>query len=603
MVIVWVVAAVGLSGAAPRVDGVSKKLQVEKRTLVVRIITLTRDSVRRRASGTGESAPTLALVQQSVCRAVRVIHIEVAVVTLPSIDSIVFETEARKTSARTNAAAATRAFVRFVCHLSAFGRAGRHSSCNGSLDQCVTIVPGPPRRAKKGVSRDPENPIEQDVPIYRLVSHAVVTWLWATLCRGSFRAKMMLPRFALALLANAILFLAGFKANAQDVALDQARDYFQAGAQAYAVGEYAAATQAFEQAYQLVPRPAVLFSIAQCERKQYFRDHQLEHLHKAVELYRRYLDEEPQGGRKADAVQALSELEPLVARAVALQPTPNPRLPEVCSVSTRVMITSQTPDARLALDGQSDVVSPLVREVEPGMHSVRVTAPGYVDSERSIIAVKGNLVTVDVALTEQPATLVVVAREGAQLSVDGRFLGECPFPKPLELPAGSHLIVLSKRGYVGVSHEQTLVSGHTTVVGAPMPRTTQRTAALIMLGSAASGASAGAVFAWLAHRQLAHAQEFLDARGRVQLSPADLAQYSTNRRDHDRLLTAAFASFGAGAALAIGGTMLFALDRGAVQGSTELEHQTSKARRSVLLVSAQPTIGPGFIGLGALATF
>ena len=42
-----------------------------------------------------------------------------------------------------------------------------------------------------------------------------------------------------------------------------------AGAQAYAAGKYTDAVRSFEQAYALAPRPTVLFSLAQAERKSF----------------------------------------------------------------------------------------------------------------------------------------------------------------------------------------------------------------------------------------------------------------------------------------------------------------------------------------------
>ena len=419
---------------------------------------------------------------------------------------------------------------------------------------------------------------------------------------------MSLRRFrqrASILLVSASLVLAGHEVRAQDTALDTAREYFQAGAQAYAVGEYAAAIQAFEQAYQLVPRPAVLFSIAQAERKQYFLDHQVPHLTKAINLYRKYLAQEPHAARKADAVQALSELEPIVARSPTPQSVSNPDTTAgiVTPTSTRLMIASSTPEAQIALDGDTDVDSPLIREVAPGKHQVRVTAPGFVDTTRRIIAVKGDLVTVDIALVERPAQLVVIAREGALLSIDGRVQGACPFPKPLELSAGSHLITLTARGYVGLSTEQTLVRGETTVVHAPMHRTVQRTTALIMLGASASVVTAGAVFAGFAHQQGNSAHGFLDARGHQPLSPDDLAQYYSARGDRDRLDTAALAAFGAGAALAIGGVALIALDPGTVNPAVPDKDHSAQARTTAPRLTTAPTLAPGFAGFFTQVSF
>jgi hypothetical protein len=405
-------------------------------------------------------------------------------------------------------------------------------------------------------------------------------------------------RTARMLLAGMTLTLVVGIGHAQDSSLDKAREYFQAGAQAYAVGEFAAATQAFEQAYQLVPRPAVLFSIAQAERKQYFLEHQPEHLLKAISLYKRYLDEEPQAARKTDAAQALSELEPLAAQTAA--PTVEAKSsPSTPSASTRLMITSQAQQAQIWLDNQPPVKSPLIRQVDPGEHLVRVTAPGYEDSTRKVVAVSGAIITVDLALAERPAKLVVIAREGALLSIDGRVQGECPFPKPLELPAGSHLVTLTMSGFVGLSREQKLVRGETTVISAPMPRSRQRTASYIMLGTAASAVTAGGVFTYFAFQQQSSAQAFLDAKGHERLSPGELSQYDSTRIARDRLRTAAFASVGIGAGLALGGALLIVLDGRVVEDQTERR----LPKREGPTITAQPIAGPGIAGAGVFGTF
>ena len=51
--------------------------------------------------------------------------------------------------------------------------------------------------------------------------------------------------------------------------VERARTFFDAGAAAYASANYRDAVRSFERAYALAPRPAVLFSLAQAERKEY----------------------------------------------------------------------------------------------------------------------------------------------------------------------------------------------------------------------------------------------------------------------------------------------------------------------------------------------
>ena len=125
------------------------------------------------------------------------------------------------------------------------------------------------------------------------------------------------------------------RAMAQDAAeVERAKESFKAGAAAYAAGEYLAAIQALDAAYTLTPLPAIAFSLAQAERKQYFVEHQREHLERAILLFRRYVEQVPSGGRRADALEALSQLEPLsLAQAAANKAAATPANSELLMIS------------------------------------------------------------------------------------------------------------------------------------------------------------------------------------------------------------------------------------------------------------------------------
>src|SRR5512145_1821022 len=154
-------------------------------------------------------------------------------------------------------------------------------------------------------------------------------------------------------LSLAVALLSGHSAFAEPTSLEKARESFRAGAQAYGLGEFGAAIQAFEQAYALAPRPAVLFSIAQAERRLYSLNHDQAHLARAIEMYRQYLADETQPGRKSEAVQALSALEPLLvaANAASRPSTPATSAPAPSMVlPTRIMISSPAQNAVIALD-------------------------------------------------------------------------------------------------------------------------------------------------------------------------------------------------------------------------------------------------------------
>ena len=71
-----------------------------------------------------------------------------------------------------------------------------------------------------------------------------------------------------------------------EATLEQARQHYQTGAEAYSNGQFRAAAVSFERSYELSHRPALLFNIAQCHDR-------LGRWAKANELYREYLNELP----------------------------------------------------------------------------------------------------------------------------------------------------------------------------------------------------------------------------------------------------------------------------------------------------------------------
>ena len=167
--------------------------------------------------------------------------------------------------------------------------------------------------------------------------------------------------------------------------LERAKDSFKAGATAYAAGEYLAAIQAFEAAYALTPLPPIAFSLGQAERRQYFASHERPHLDWAIALFRRYIEQVQTGGRRADALDALSQLEPLAAikagdSAAAVE----------AARPTRLLLTCEAPGAELSLDGGPAAPSPLIREVPPGPHQLAVSAPGFFPVTREVTAVAGG---------------------------------------------------------------------------------------------------------------------------------------------------------------------------------------------------------------------
>ena len=335
--------------------------------------------------------------------------------------------------------------------------------------------------------------------------------------------------------------------------IERAKASFNAGATAYAAGEYLAAIQALESAYALTPIPAIAFSLAQAERRQYFVLHQREHLSRAIALFRGYIEQTPSGGRRADALEALSQLEPIAALPPDAVTT---RAVAETVRRTRLMVTSEAPGALVSLDGQPGEASPFIREVAVGKHRVSVAAEGFFPDQRELTAIEGELIPEVVTLRERPSTLVITAPASAEVYLDGAFASHGGDKVTLKLPGGAHRVAVAESGHRVVLRSLELERGKSQHVVVQLEPTLQRRAAVIMFVSGAAALGAGAVFTGLAVHSEDRAQMFLDRQAHENVSSADLANYDGDVANRGRFRAATVVSLAASAGFFITGLFL-----------------------------------------------
>jgi hypothetical protein len=391
-------------------------------------------------------------------------------------------------------------------------------------------------------------------------------------------------------------------------AVKEARTYFNAGAQAYEAGQFLAAIQAFERAYELAPREAIIFTIGQAYRRQFYIDRNPAHLKLAIKHYRDYLAKVPEGGRRADAAEALAELEPLAARLSMEDPAAAP--PTEVARQTRVMVTSPTEGARVSLDGGAPAKLPLIAPVETGKHKIVVSAPGFFDETREVQAADGALLALDLVLREKPATLEVRVETDAEISVDGRLIGVSPLDRPIELPAGTHVVAVMKNGRQGHSVDVKLERGKRHRLDVALESTGQRVASTILFGTAGAALVTGGVFTALAFNQQTEAQDIRTKADERNIARSDLVAYNDTIDRRDAYRRGAFVSFGASVALAGTGLLLYSFDRPSLRGTTGLERVPDAQDKApdpgaepMMELSAAPLWAPDFAGASLLGRF
>jgi hypothetical protein len=399
----------------------------------------------------------------------------------------------------------------------------------------------------------------------------------------------------------------GVHAQESGEKLEQAKGLFNMGAQLYAAGKYAAAIQNFEAAYKLAPRPALLFSIAQAERRYYFESRQPDYLRKAIAHYKEYLGQVGQGGRRAEAGQALAELELVASKLEPVAPVTSgaPPPPPAPPKPTLSVMATQVKGARISVNGKQTDEGIFSEEVAPGKYSIKVTAEGYFDEEREVV-MQNSPLSFDITLKERPAALSFQAPAGAQISVDGRLVGITPLPVPIEVTPGGHVVTVALNGHEAFSTEVDLERGERRSIQANLRRTTQRTVSYGLLGVAGASLIAGGVFSVLALRSQSDAQKVLDAQKERTISRNELDQYNQARDDRDALWRpAAIGSFGAALGLGLVGGLLYAFDQPSTQatGLRERSPKNQPASPSPAAPTMDISAAPGWWGLRASGRF
>jgi hypothetical protein len=412
-------------------------------------------------------------------------------------------------------------------------------------------------------------------------------------------------RRTIPLFLTAISILAASTAHAQSADVDRAKTFFNAGARAYDAGDFATAIEAFEAAEKLAPRPAILFSIAQAHRRQYFLDGKSEHLRVAIQDYRGYIDATPPGqGRRADAAQALTDLVPIADK---LAPDVGAKPAE--AKHTKINVSSPQPGAQISCDNGKPTAPgvPLTLEVRPGDHACKVTASGFFDVTPDVTAVEGEFVPVEVTLTEQPARLIVTNANGAEISIDGRTAGIAS-AAGISLPAGVHLVAIGRNGHNAYVQEVEFLRGEEKKINVDLPSSGQRKMARGALIVGGAGIVAGGVFTVIALVEEGRAKSVLEKSGTQNLTDPDLATYDSARTARTTWTDAAIVGFGAGAAIAATGLVLYFFDTPNLTNPTvppdaKPVPQAPMKRGEPTEIGAAPIVAPGFIGGSFTARF
>lgn len=372
--------------------------------------------------------------------------------------------------------------------------------------------------------------------------------------------------------------------------IEEAKALFLAGASAYEQHNYLGAIRAFEGAQKLAPRAANVFSLAQAHRRQFYVDGNAAHEKAAIDLFREYVKDVPEGGRHEDAMRALQELGALAPQQ------------DVASVSIN---SSGTPGARVSLDRAAPVPAPLIGPVSPGKHHAGISADGFVTEERDVTAVNGQIVALDVPLKERLARITLDAPPGAAVAVDGRPVGDTPLRTPLELPSGTHLVSVAKNGHEAFVRDVELARGDERRLDARLPATRQRSIAIGMLVSSAVVVVGAATCTVFAAYWLGQANSVLSEQRTQVITLDDVARYDDARGMRNDFLIAAGIAFGTAGLLAATGLVLYVFDKPDTTGDAARGNEKPKPEKKSVPgdLAVSPLVSPHVLGLTAQVRF
>lgn len=349
-------------------------------------------------------------------------------------------------------------------------------------------------------------------------------------------------------------------AEADDV-VQKAKQFFEGGRRAYEAGQFKAAITAFSESYRLSPRAATVFSLAQAYRLHYFQEKDPTSLKRAIDLYRQYLVEEPQGARRGDSAEFLAAIEPIWARMEEKDRRGVEQKREA-ALETQLMISSGVSGASASVDGGAPVSLPAVLAVRPGPHKIRTEAPGYVVEELEATALEGRVIMVEARPAPKPAIVVVKAPEGIDVSVGGRPIGETPLLGPLSLPAGRHFLSFTERGHYPLTKEIEVERGQETAVEVELDTTGQRTLSYAFwAGSVALiGGGIATTFIALGAEDEARRIEAIPENLQRTITPAEAVHHDREIVRRDRWALASGVMFGTALGAAVTGTILYFFD-------------------------------------------
>jgi hypothetical protein len=254
---------------------------------------------------------------------------------------------------------------------------------------------------------------------------------------------------------------------AGDADLQAAKAQFEEAQTLYLKEQWDDAAEKFMSAYDKKPFSSFLFNAAVAFEKA-------KKLDRAVDLFQRYLDKDPQARDAADvktridSLKALLAPPPPAAKKTDKAPAPAAVLPTIATKGL-VIIESKPTGASIFLDDKSKgtfATTPWQGSLEPKPVKLIFEAQGFKSEEREITPRTDKVVEIYIALSEQNflGWIEVIANvPGADVFIDRQDIGAIgKTPYTGHLKPGKHVLWVARPGYQTSQQEITVAPGTAT---------------------------------------------------------------------------------------------------------------------------------------------
>lgn len=273
---------------------------------------------------------------------------------------------------------------------------------------------------------------------------------------------------------SGLLLALSSPALAQDQTLEAAKNYFDQGQNLYLQGKYLEASKEFMKAYETKKYPAFLFNVAVCHEKN--RD-----FLKALELYERYLKEDPHSQDRKLVLKRINEIRkhlnpPKDRSGAPSQKRPPPDLPPV-KTKGLVVIESKPEGAAIYLEDKKKGIftrTPYTGSLPPGKHTVIIEMKKYKTEQKTFTARTDRMVYLYFALSLEKTRGWIEVKSNIPNStvyVDSKdvgAVGHTPFTGWVR--PGKHKVFVERPGYETLEETVEIVAGDVQVVQAMLKK-------------------------------------------------------------------------------------------------------------------------------------